>query len=522
MQRIRAYAIASCLALLGLAFVPQAKADEWNKSTTLKINEPTRIPGRVLQPGEYVLELTDNTLSNRNIVQIFNSDRTQLLDTVITVPRERTTAAAGSQFSFWEMPAGQPPALRTWYYPGENIGQEFTYPKDVASQIAQYNQKNVPAYAEESANLNTATVGTVTSAGEFRASASQPATTTTTTAQYQPAPVTAQPRTDEAQAYATMPGCPPSATTTTGQAAIQPQPVEQPTVTAQVLPPYPIPGQQTVTTQPCECPPSAAVTQPGASTTTTTTTTTTTQPQEQQPPEQQPEASTTTTVQPCPPSTATQPGVAVQPRTDEANEYYESQPANQGEVQPQAQPCECPPSAAVAQPGVSTSTTTTVQPQAPAVSGTTTAQPCPPAATTTVPPRTDEMNEYQTYETNEMNEAQPCECPPSAAVTQPGASTTTTVQPGAQQPGVSTTTTTTVQPQAPAASTTVQPCAPAATTQPRTDEMNEYQQNQAQPAAPAAAQPAPCQCPGITSPQMQTNTNTNTSATPMVDHMCCH
>jgi hypothetical protein len=486
MQRIRAYAIASCLALLGLAFVPQAKADEWNKSTTLRINEPIRVPGMVLQPGDYVLELTDNTLSNRNIVQIFNSDRTQLLDTVITVPRERTTAAGGSQFSFWEMPAGQPPALRTWYFPGENVGQEFTYPSDVASQIAQYNRKSVPAYAVESASLNTATVGTVTSTGEFRASVNQPATITTTTTTAQSQPLTVQPRTDEAQAYAAAPGCPPSATTTvTGQS----QPVEQPTVTAQVLPPYPIPSEQTATTQPCECPPSAAATQPGG-TTTTTTTTTTTQPGEQQPLEQQPQASTTTTtVQPCPPE-GTQPGVTVQPRTDEANEYYESNEANQVGVQPEAQPCVCPPSAAATQSGANTT-----QPgaQQPGVSTTTTVQPCPPCTTqggVAVQPQT-----------------QPCECPPSAAVMQPGSGTTTT----------------TVQPQAPAAAN-VQPCAPATptqpgvTAQPETDEMNEYQ---AQPAAPAAAQPAPCQCPGITSPQMQTNTNTNTAATPMADHMCC-
>lgn len=372
MQGIKAYAIASCLGLLGLAIVPQAKADEWNQKTTLRVNQPVMIPGMTLQPGDYVLQLAPQTLSNRNIVQVFNSDESELLATVIAVPHMRTTVAGGSQFTFWEMPAGQPPALRTWYFPGDNVGHEFTYPKHVASQIAQYNRKNVPAYAEQTPNLKTATLGTVTPSGEFRATTAAPVTAATATAQYTP-------RTDESQAYAPIPGC---ATATTAQPV--PPPAERPTVTAQVLPPYPIPTeqpvpaeqpvapaapavkeQQPITTQPCECPPSTAAVTP------------TVQPETQQPMTQpQPEAqapAAATTI--CPPGVAVQP---MQPRTDEATEY-ENQTNEMNETQPAAQPCECPPAATVTQPGVST----TVQPAAPAATGTTTGCPPSPSPATT-------------------------------------------------------------------------------------------------------------------------------------------
>ena len=39
-------------------------------------------------------------------------------------------------FTFWETPPGQPKALRAWFYPGDNFGQEFAYPKSAAVQIA--------------------------------------------------------------------------------------------------------------------------------------------------------------------------------------------------------------------------------------------------------------------------------------------------------------------------------------------------------------------------------------------------
>lgn len=38
---------------------------------------------------------------------------------------------------FWETPAGQPKALRAWFYPGDNFGQEFQYPEEELQRLAQ-------------------------------------------------------------------------------------------------------------------------------------------------------------------------------------------------------------------------------------------------------------------------------------------------------------------------------------------------------------------------------------------------
>jgi hypothetical protein len=38
--------------------------------------------------------------------------------------------------TFRERPAGQPEALRAWFYPGRNWGEEFVYPKAKALELA--------------------------------------------------------------------------------------------------------------------------------------------------------------------------------------------------------------------------------------------------------------------------------------------------------------------------------------------------------------------------------------------------
>jgi hypothetical protein len=44
--------------------------------------------------------------------------------------------------TFRERPAGQPEALRAWFYPGRNWGEEFVYPKAKAIQLAR--ETNTP------------------------------------------------------------------------------------------------------------------------------------------------------------------------------------------------------------------------------------------------------------------------------------------------------------------------------------------------------------------------------------------
>jgi LPXTG-motif cell wall-anchored protein len=165
MNRLKALAIATGLGVFGTMLAPNALADQWNKRTILTVNEPVQVPGKVLQPGKYVMKLLDSP-ANRHIVQIFNGDESNIVTTILALPNYRLEPTGKTEFGFWETPPGQPRALRAWFYPGDNFGQEFAYPKNEAVNIAQYTKTTVPTtYAQNESELTTAQVGTVNEQG---------------------------------------------------------------------------------------------------------------------------------------------------------------------------------------------------------------------------------------------------------------------------------------------------------------------------------------------------------------------
>src|SRR5271155_1989652 len=147
MTSIRLIALTSLAAAVSLA--PMAKADEWNKRTILTVNEAIQLPTVVLQPGTYTFKLLDSQ-SDRHIVQVFDKDGMHLITTILAIPNYRLQATGKSEFAFWEVPAGQPPAMRAWFYPGDNFGQEFAYPKDMSTQIAASAKMAVPTTSAQS------------------------------------------------------------------------------------------------------------------------------------------------------------------------------------------------------------------------------------------------------------------------------------------------------------------------------------------------------------------------------------
>ncbi len=138
---------AFCLALMGAVFSPAAKADEWNRKTVMTFSAPVEIPGvhlkgwGVLPAGTYVFKILDSQ-SDRHIVQIFNKDETQVYATILAIPNYRLRATDKTVVTFRERPAGEPEALRAWFYPGENYGEEFVYPK--AQAVALAKETNTP------------------------------------------------------------------------------------------------------------------------------------------------------------------------------------------------------------------------------------------------------------------------------------------------------------------------------------------------------------------------------------------
>lgn len=153
--KLTSFSILITLCVLGALIVPNARADEWDKKTTLTFNEPVQVPGTTLPAGTYVFKLA-NSESDRTIVQIFNEDETKLITTILAVADYREKTPDKTIVSFDERPVGQPEALKAWFYPGDNFGVEFVYPKQRATELAQANQQPVLSVREDATDATAA------------------------------------------------------------------------------------------------------------------------------------------------------------------------------------------------------------------------------------------------------------------------------------------------------------------------------------------------------------------------------
>ena len=142
-----------CLALLG-AGLPEAKADEWNQKTVFTFSGPVEIPGQVLSPGTYVFKLMDSQ-SDRNIVQVFNKSEKHLYGTFLTISDYRLKPRGKTIITFEERAAGSPEAVKAWFYPGDNYGHQFVYPKLKAVELAKANNQPVASMPTELASNTT-------------------------------------------------------------------------------------------------------------------------------------------------------------------------------------------------------------------------------------------------------------------------------------------------------------------------------------------------------------------------------
>jgi hypothetical protein len=135
------------LALASVALAPCARAGEWDRKTVMTFSGPVETPGvhlkgwGVLPAGTYVFRILDSS-SSRHIVQILSQDEKTMYATIVAIPNYRFRATDQTVVTFRERPAGQPEALRAWFYPGRTIGEEFVYPKAKAIVLAR--ETNTP------------------------------------------------------------------------------------------------------------------------------------------------------------------------------------------------------------------------------------------------------------------------------------------------------------------------------------------------------------------------------------------
>ena len=72
-----------------------------------------------------------------------------IIATVLAINNYRLRPTGDTVVKFAERSGDNPEALKAWFYPGDNFGQEFVYPKQRAVQLAVATHEPVPALAAE-------------------------------------------------------------------------------------------------------------------------------------------------------------------------------------------------------------------------------------------------------------------------------------------------------------------------------------------------------------------------------------
>jgi hypothetical protein len=186
MKRLSMIQTAACAGLLFAAIAPRAvRADEWDKKTYITFSDTVQVPGATLPAGKYVFKLVESN-ANRHVVQVFNERENHVFTTVIAIPNYRLKTPDKTIVTFYEAPQGQPLPVRAWFYPGDNFGQEFVYPKSEAALIAKGTKETVRT--EE-----VATVAEAPTPQTTEVAVAEPEVEAVKTAEPAPAPVAAEP-----------------------------------------------------------------------------------------------------------------------------------------------------------------------------------------------------------------------------------------------------------------------------------------------------------------------------------------
>src|ERR1700722_6929873 len=145
------------LAMFGLICVSSAQGDGWNKKTVMTFSQPVEIPGQVLPAGTYTIKLVD-IASERHVVQFLDADCIPGIATVFAINNWRLHPTGETVVKFAERAGDNPEALKGWFYPGDNFGQEFVYPKQRAIELALLAKEPVPALATDNTDLKVAPI----------------------------------------------------------------------------------------------------------------------------------------------------------------------------------------------------------------------------------------------------------------------------------------------------------------------------------------------------------------------------
>jgi hypothetical protein len=241
MRSITSTITAACAALALTAGVATAQTVPPDRTTKVTISGPVSVPGMTLPAGSYTFRIMDS-LTDRNVVQIFNQDGTKLLTTLLAIPATRPEPTGDPVILFKETPSTQPPALHYWYYAGDTAGNELVYPKQQAQQIA--NAANEPVMAVDGTNVDDMKAGSISRVSPANTAAASASSSSSSTTPATPPDSTSQSAAQQAQDpnQPPPPPPPPPAQSTTPQPAPAPTPQPAPATPAYDSTPTPAPS----------------------------------------------------------------------------------------------------------------------------------------------------------------------------------------------------------------------------------------------------------------------------------------
>jgi hypothetical protein len=158
MKNLMAGLALGAIATLLLVPAPAARAQNEREYSTFSITEPVDIGSFTLQPGTYVIKVV--VLSNgRHVVQVTNEEQTTIFASVLAVPHpildDKTLPQ--TRYVYYATAPGQRLVLRTWFPRDSTDGEDITYPKRRAFELAAAARVPVVAIPDEAKETDYAT-----------------------------------------------------------------------------------------------------------------------------------------------------------------------------------------------------------------------------------------------------------------------------------------------------------------------------------------------------------------------------
>jgi hypothetical protein len=169
MFRLMTSACAAAMLLTMSATPALAQGQPMDARTEFTFNQPVELPGVTLPPGTYIFRFVDGT-TGRKVMQVQAKDASsKTYGLFLTINAQRPRPSDDAELRFLETPAGQPAAVKTWWYPGNTIGREFIYPKSQALRLAKATNTTVLTTQAENVNndqMQTADLAYVSPTGQ--------------------------------------------------------------------------------------------------------------------------------------------------------------------------------------------------------------------------------------------------------------------------------------------------------------------------------------------------------------------